>query len=431
MHGKPRKNRLLVDNAGAFHTIQPMIDTDGTAYGRTAATPEEDAFLTHVGFGTPVGELLRRYWQPVALSSELGDLPKPIKILGEDLVVFRDASGRAGLLDSHCCHRGASLEYGRIEPEGLRCCYHGWLFDAQGHCLDQPCEPADSDYKQKVRQPWYPVHEYGGLVFAYMGPPDKKPAFPTFDILERDGIALRAYRNNTRGVVAECNWLQIQENAVDPMHTFVLHSTISGNQFTPAFSVLPEIDFVTTPISVQYIRNATLPNGNRFHRIGEVFVPNHRSLPSQTPKGDALIKEPGRFIGWWVPVDDTHTIGFHIEALPVVDGRAEGSVWAEAVPGLSNSNIPPPQTYEDTQRRPGDREAQTSQRPIAVHALEHLATSDMGIVRFRRLVHQAAEAVQRGEDPPGIVRDRESIVIPVGSKNEILPPLESAQTESH
>jgi nitrite reductase/ring-hydroxylating ferredoxin subunit len=399
-----------------------METLEGTAYGKTANIPEEDEFLTHVGFGTPVGELLRRYWQPVALSAELGDLPKKTTILNEELVVFRDASGRAGLLDAHCCHRGASLEYGRLEPDGIRCCYHGWLFDAEGHCLDQPCEPATSDYKSKVRQPWYPVREYGGLVFAYMGPPDRMPALPSFDILERPGIRLHAYRNNTRGVVADCNWLQIQENAVDPMHTFVLHSTISGNQFTPAFASLPEIDFVTTPISVQYIRNATLPNGNLFHRIGEVFVPNYRSLPSQTPKGDELIKEPGRFIGWWVPVDDSHCIGFHIEALPVVDGEAEGSVWAEAVPGLSNSNVPPPQTYEDTQRRPGDREAQTSQRPIAVHALEHLATSDMGIVRFRRLVREAAEAVQRGEDPPGIVRDADTTMIPVGSKNEILPP---------
>jgi nitrite reductase/ring-hydroxylating ferredoxin subunit len=399
----------------------------GTAYGRTATTPGEDAFLTHVGFGTPVGELLRRYWQPVALSSELGDLPLKIRILDEELVVFRDTSGRAGLLDAHCCHRGASLEYGRVERDGIRCCYHGWLFDAQGRCLDQPCEPSDGEhsdgnYRESLRQPWYPVREYGGLVFAYMGPPDRMPEFPFWDILLRDGVELRAYRNHTRGVVAECNWLQIHENAVDPMHTFVLHSTNSGNQFTPAFATRPEIDFITTPISVRYVRNATLPNGNRFHRVGEVFVPNARSLPSQTPDGDAVLSEPGRFIGWWVPVDDTHTIGFHIEALPVVDGRPEGSVWAEAVPGLSNSNVPPPQSYQDTQRRPGDREAQVSQRPIAVHALENLATSDLGIVKFRRLVRQAAEAVARGEDPPGICRDPARAIIEVGAKNEILPP---------
>lgn len=400
-----------------------MEDKQGSAYGRTAVPPEEDAFLTHVGFGTPLGELLRRYWQPVVLSAELVDLPQKIRILDEELVVFRDAGGRAGLLDAHCCHRGASLEYGRLEPEGIRCCYHGWLFDVEGRCLDQPCEPGDGDYKNKVRQPWYPVREYGGLVFAYMGPPEKIPEFPFYDTLLRDGIKLHAYRNHSRGEVAECNWLQIQENAVDPMHTFVLHSTISGNQFTPAFATLPEVDFVTTPISVRYERNATLPNGNRFHRVGEVFVPNSRSLPSQTPKGDELLDEPGRFIGWWVPIDNTRTIGFHIEALPVRDGEAEGSVWAEAVPGLSNSNVPPPQSYEDTQRRPGDREAQVSQRPIAIHALENLATSDMGIVKFRRLVQLAAEAVQRGEDPPGIIRDPAAAIIEVGAKNQILPPL--------
>ena len=122
-----------------------------------------------------------------------------------------------------------------------------------------------------------------------------------------------------------------------------------------------------------------------------------------------------------MPVDDTHTVGFHIEALPIVDGKADGSVWADAVPGLSNSNIPPPETYEDTQRRPGDKEAQTSQRPVAVHALENLATSDMGIVKFRHLLRKAAKSIQNGEDPPGIVQNG-NWVISVASKNEILPP---------
>lgn len=399
-----------------------MTELDGTGYGRIATVPGEDAYLTRVGFGTPVGELLRRYWQPVAISGQHDDLPRRIRILGEELVVFRDGNGRAGLLDAHCIHRGTSLEYGRIEPDGIRCCYHGWLFDAEGRCLDQPCEPAHSDYKDKVRQPWYPVREYGGLVFAYMGPPDRMPAFPFYDLLLRDGIELYGYRNNSRGVVADCNWLQIQENAVDPMHTFVLHSHNSGLQFTPAFATLPRIDFERTPISVRYMRDATLPNGNRFHRVAEVFVPNARSIPSQTPSGDEPIDEPGRFIGWWVPVDDSHTIGFHIEALPVVDGKRDGSVWAEAVPGLSNSKVPPPQSYEDTQRRPGDQEAQVSQRPIAVHALEHLATSDRGVVMFRRLLREAAEAVERGADPPGVARNADRSVIEVGARNQVLAP---------
>ena len=332
------------------------------------------------------------------------------------------ARGQAGLLDSHCCHRGTSLEYGRIEPRGLRCCYHGWLFDTQGRCLEQPAEPARSDYKDEVRQPWYPVEEYSGLVFAYMGPPDKRPEFPIYDIWLQDGFTLLAYRNVSRGVVAECNWLQIQENASDPFHTYFLHSTHSGVQFTQAYAAMPTVDFARTPISVQYIRDAALPNGNRFVRVGENFVPNARSLPPQTETGETPQLHKGRYIGWWVPVDDTHTIGFHIETLPIVDGRRDGSVWAQAAPGRSNINQAAPKSYEDTQRSPDDREAQVSQRPIAIHALEHLATSDGGVVMFRRLLNEALGAIRNGDDPPGIIRDPQNRIVEVGARNEVIAP---------
>ncbi len=221
-----------------------------------------------------------------------------------------------------------------------------------------------------------------------------------------------------------CNWLQIQENACDPMHTFILHSQSSGIQFTDAFAVRPDIDFERTPISVRYMRDARLANGNLFHRVAEVFVPNARSIPPQTPTGEQASSEPGRIIGWWVPVDDTRTIGFHIEALPLVDGEPEDSVWQSAPEGMSNRNVPPPRSYEDTQRRPGDREAQLSQRPIAVHALEHLATSDRGIAMFRRLLKEATQAVARGEDPPGILRDPKQVIVPVGARNEVRAPAE-------
>src|ERR671925_1087359 len=126
-----------------------------SGYGRPM--PLHDAELTEVGPGTPAGELLRRFWQPVGLSAELTERPKAICVLGEDLVLFRDSQGRVGLLDTHCTHRGTSLYYGRIEPEGIRCCYHGWLFDDEGRCLDQPCEPPESTYKHRVRQPWIPT----------------------------------------------------------------------------------------------------------------------------------------------------------------------------------------------------------------------------------------------------------------------------------
>ena len=158
-----------------------------SGYGRTGVVPQENTELTHVTFGTPMGEVLRRYWQPVCLSSDIDELPRFVKILGEELVAFRDKRGRVGVLDAHCAHRGTSLEYGRIEENGIRCCYHGWLYAADGTCLEQPGEPPGSTHKNRVAQPSYPAREYGGLVFAYMGPPDKEPVFPHFDILENAG----------------------------------------------------------------------------------------------------------------------------------------------------------------------------------------------------------------------------------------------------
>ena len=150
-----------------------------------------------------MGELLRRYWQPLALSAELADLPKAVRILGEDLVAFRDKSGRVGVLDAHCVHRGTSLEYGRIEEDGIWCCYHGWKFAPDGRCLEMPAEPPSSRFKDKVCQPGYPALEYGGLVFAYMGPPDLLPELPRYDCLHQEGTVLSAYRNFSRGIVAE------------------------------------------------------------------------------------------------------------------------------------------------------------------------------------------------------------------------------------
>ena len=140
--------------------------------------PDEDAELTHVGPGTPGGEYLRRFWQPVCFSDELGELPYRLRILGEDLVAFRDRSGAVGLLELHCPHRGTSLEFGLVGEKGIRCCYHGWLFGADGAILETPGEPADSTLKDRLFHGAYPVHEYSGIVFAYMGPPDTTAALP-------------------------------------------------------------------------------------------------------------------------------------------------------------------------------------------------------------------------------------------------------------
>jgi phenylpropionate dioxygenase-like ring-hydroxylating dioxygenase large terminal subunit len=161
-----------------------------SAYG--LKIPEPDYELTSVGPGTPGGDLLRRYWMPVCLSEDLKDVPKRIRLLGEDLIVFRDGQGNAGLLFFRCSHRGTSLEYGKIEERGIRCCYHGWLYDVTGNILDMPLEPADSPFKNHIQHPCYPVKEFGGLVFAYMGPLDKMPEFPIYDVWTQAGKTLKA-----------------------------------------------------------------------------------------------------------------------------------------------------------------------------------------------------------------------------------------------
>ena len=388
-----------------------MENTDGSGYGRNAYVPEENIRLTHVGAGTPMGELLRRYWHPICMSSELKELPKYLKILDEELVAYRDKSGQVGVLGAHCCHRGSSLEYGRIEQNGIRCCYHGWYFNEEGRCLDQPCEPNDSPYKDEVRQPWYPAEEYRGLVFAYMGPLDKKPLLPRYDILEDDNAEYLAYRNYSRGAIAACNWLQLHENAADPMHIFTLHgNNQSLFDFDDVMGIKPDFDFVHSDQHVSYIRTTDVEGGNRLIRTSTIFVPTAKCIPPPDVTGRDPEKETerARMVGWWIPIDNEHTIGYHIERID---------------PGKRVFQPPDGEvvrSYEETQRVPDDWEAQLSQRPLARHALENLATSDRGVVMFRRLLNEAISAVERGEDPPGTIRDPDKQIIVVPSGNEVI-----------
>ena len=146
-------------------------NADGNNYGRGPQT--HDAEITEVAPGTPCGEFMRRYWHPIEVSSRVTSRPRNVRILGEDLILFRDGKGRVGLLYPRCAHRGTTLYYGKVDDKGIRCCYHGWQFDVEGRCVDQPCEPEGGKHKDRVRQPWYPVQELYGLVWAYMGPPEK------------------------------------------------------------------------------------------------------------------------------------------------------------------------------------------------------------------------------------------------------------------
>ena len=255
----------------------------GTGYAMKPSTTRTE--LTSVGRGTPMGELLRRYWHPVGLVADATDIPRKVRVLGEDLVLFRDRHGRAGLLHARCCHRGTTLYYGKVEEDGIRCCYHGWKFDTEGHCLEQPCEPEGGLFKDKVRQPWYPLQERYGLIFAYLGPAEKKPVLPCYECLEKmdDGEFVEADDSSIGGggpAVIPCNWLQHFENVVDPYHVPVLHGSFSGPQFTNMMASMPEVKFETSPrgVTVRSIRHQD--DGKVFYRVTEAALPTLRVVPN-------------------------------------------------------------------------------------------------------------------------------------------------------
>ena len=379
-------------------------------------TPNEDVNLTHVERGSPMGELLRRYWQPVCTSDEVADMPKRVRIMCEDLVVFRDGAGNVGCLELHCPHRGTSLEWGRVEDDGLRCCYHGWKFAADGKCIDMACETEEFREKLDIWQPGYPTHEFGGLVFIYMGPPAEMPLFPMYDIIDtrhRDDVVLRGMRiweDHAIGFVRDCNWLQHFENVVDAYHLLILHAANSGDQFGSVVTTAgwPDLDFEETALGVRYNLRRNLPNGNRLERYTEVALPNIALIPSIHEQGTAT-KEKSRSteVTWVVPVDNEHLFGISIVAWPKDERGEPLAGWKpgpDTVTNIRPGNLRD-RPYEDKQRNPDDMEAQESQRPIAIHELENLGTSDRGIVLLRRALRKSLECMQAGQDPANIVRN--------------------------
>ena len=372
----------------------PFLSAPYGAYLAREVPPPDDE-LTRVGPGTPCGEYLRRFWQPVAFARDLGDVPARIRIMAEDLVVFRDRSGRVGLLQLHCTHRGTSLEYGLISERGIRCCYHGWLYDVDGRILETPGEPASSTLKHRLCQGAYPTHEFGGLIFAYMGPPPARPAFPLYDTFDLPGYTLMPAGK----FALPCNWLQIKDNSMDPVHTSFLHAISSGYQFTPAFGALAELDWEETLYGMMYI--ATRRIGDLvWVRVADFMAPNvhqfTRELEDATKEKAATRPV---VIRWAVPIDDTHT--WNME-LAQVDPAWRLTPEQVGSPGFGQSDD---RSYEERQRHPADYDAQASQRPVAVHALEHLASTDRGVIMLRKIVRDGIRAVAAGHDPRFVLRD--------------------------
>jgi phenylpropionate dioxygenase-like ring-hydroxylating dioxygenase large terminal subunit len=385
-------------------TISIQFDT-GTAYGLPAGT--QDAELTEVGRGTPMGELMRRWWQPLGLSGWATELPRQVRALGEDLILFRDKQGRPGLVHPRCAHRGSSLLYGRVDAHGLRCCYHGWAFDVEGRCTDQPCEPDNgAEHRDNVRQPWYPVQERYGMLWAYMGPPAKKPLLPRYDVFENlaEGEQLFTDDHNIGsgryfdGVVP-MNWLQHFENIQDYGHFMWLHYFHSGPQFGSRYGELDKLDFQpwqrmkdvswrTTPRGVTSERTQLIPDGRTLRTLVETVLPGVRGVPN--PFG---VPGPIDNLGFVLPVDDTHLRIFNVlrgkndeffQRLSASRGEREQRMQADPL-------------Y--AQKHPGDWEAQGSQGPITLHSEEHLRTSDRGVAMLRRLLKKQLDKVAAGGDP--------------------------------
>jgi phenylpropionate dioxygenase-like ring-hydroxylating dioxygenase large terminal subunit len=412
-----------------FEKKAAASNADGSAYGR--GQPSFDEELVRVGPGTPCGEFMRRYWQPVAVSSKLTTRPQALRVLGEDLVLFRDGQGRAGLLAARCAHRGTSLYYGKVDDAGIRCCYHGWQFDVEGRCLDQPCEPERGRHKDRVRQPWYPVEERYGLVFAYMGPPQKKPVLPRWDVLEHLGADEKVFASGPSGFgaggddsvsIIPCSWLQQYENTVDPFHLTVLHTNHSGVQFCADLAAMPTVKFEYTDLGVRYV--ATVPrlsDGKAVDRVAPAVFPNIRSAPSVH-----LDLGPSKSMVWSVPVDDAQHMIFQALRVPSgFSGVADDFRATRPVRFSDDAPERPPTrpklwselTEEQRQRFPSDWEAQMSQGPITHHSEENLATSDVGIVMLRRLLRQQIRLVLQGGDPIGVSFDEGQGVLPVGGGN--------------
>jgi phthalate 4,5-dioxygenase oxygenase subunit len=386
-------------------------------------TKEENDLLTQTGPGTPGGQLLRRYWQPVALSAELapGGAPLAVKILAEDLVLFRDDKGRPGLLGIHCSHRGTNLSYGRVEDGGLRCLYHGWLYDIAGRCLEQPGELGGGEHRDAIRHPAYPCREAGGVIFAYLGP-GEAPLLPNYDFLNAPSDHL--YVNK---IFHDCNYLQANEGNIDPVHLSFLHRFLEDREDRyrgvrggeeshynlVARNIAPILDVELTDFGVRIYTVRQLEAGKAYLRVSYFVLPNLSAFPGQTG-GE------GYSVNWHVPIDDDHhwkytfvySTGAPLDKNMVNRERSELTPDYRLIRNEGNRFMQDRQsmrtkTYAGmgTGFQAHDAFATASQGAIQDRTGEHLVSSDKAIVAARKLLEKAIKDIREGREPPHIVRE--------------------------
>ncbi len=360
---------------------------------------EENELLARVGPGTAAGQLLRRYWHVVAVAVALSDEKpkKRVRVLGEDLVLYRDLGGNYGLVREKCSHRGASLFYGFVEEDGIRCPYHGWKYDACGNCLEQPFESPEAGFKDKVQHPAYPVEKLAGLLFAYMGPAEKKPILPKWDLLvRRDGV-----KKVDICELLRCNWLQAMENSVDPTHTYYLHShtlKVKGaKDYVPFhYQRLSKIEFelVVHPTWAGIQKQRVFAGDDN-----SVEAPHPLIFPNML----FVSVRMGYAMHFRTPIDDFNTQIFQFRFAPTKDGSVAAQPADAPVEYVGTKNEEGEFHLENFASQ--DHMAWETQGPIADRALEHLGESDRGIIMFRKLLRDQIHAVQIGEDPIGINMD--------------------------
>jgi len=415
---------------------------------------EDNELLCRVGSGTPVGAMLRQYWVPALMSSELPErdgAPVRVRLMGENLIAFRVTSGKIGLIQNHCPHRGASLFFGRNEEEGLRCVYHGWKYSCEGHCVDMPSEPEESNFKSKIHATAYPCVERNDIIWTYMGPRQTPPPLPDIEpnMLPRGEYAVQK-------VLRECNWFQGLEGDIDTSHLGFLHlGAIKPEQTSPGtfdyYNVAdraPKYEVVDTEFGTSYGAYRPAEADTYYWRIAHFLFPFFTMIPTGILGMQVLVRA-------WVPVDDEHIMFWSITAprSRVGSGAAGGAsglnaggravAAAGARPGGFEFLPDTPDwlgKFRLTQHKDNDylidRKAQRTESftgiagihqqdqavtesmgPIYDRTQEHLGTSDAMVIRTRRRVINAARALRDnavtppGVDNPAVYRHRSGGVI--------------------
>lgn len=393
-------------------------------------THEQNMRMTRVGADQPGGKLLRRYWQPVALIEELEDHRpvRPVKLLGQDFVLFRDEQGRYGLLDRDCPHRGADLAFGRPEDGGLRCPFHGWLFDVKGNCLQTPAEPENSKLCQRIKQKSYPVELRSGILFAYIGE-GEPPAFPDLDCFVAPDSHVFAFK----GHIA-CNWLQALEVGIDPAHASFLHRFFEdeeadanyGRQFRansadsdmPMTKVLreferPTIEVERTDYGMRLTALREISEISTHVRVTNLLFPQAFNIPLSS---EMTITQ------WHVPIDDVNCYWFAIftsfstpvDKRQMRAQRLELYTLPDYIPRKNKANNYGFDAHEQkTQTFTGmgfdinvhDQWAVESQGAIQDRTREHLGSTDKAIINYRSMLMKAIDQVETGNEPPLMVLD--------------------------